>query len=97
MVSENDSATDHSPLVARADSSPNRGFHAPRHVNQVMQFNSNLYPFRVSTRVILDDAKTREAVEVAQEAEKKILEVVPNIMHVSVQLQLGRSMPEFPQ
>ncbi|KAH6810140.1 Cation efflux family protein [Perilla frutescens var. hirtella] len=43
------------------------------------------------------DTLIREAVEAAKEAEKKILEVVPNIMHVSIQLQLGQPMPEFPQ
>ncbi|KAL0419999.1 UNVERIFIED_CONTAM: Metal tolerance protein C1 [Sesamum radiatum] len=36
----------------------------------------------------------REAVEVAGEAEKKILEIVPNLTHVSIQLRLGRPMPE---
>ncbi|KAL0435852.1 UNVERIFIED_CONTAM: Metal tolerance protein C1 [Sesamum radiatum] len=36
----------------------------------------------------------REAVEVAEEAEKKILEIVPNLTHVSIQLRLGRPMPE---
>ncbi|KAK6115027.1 hypothetical protein DH2020_007296 [Rehmannia glutinosa] len=39
----------------------------------------------------------REAIEVANEAEKKILEVVPDIIHVSIQLRLGRPMPEFQQ
>ncbi|KAL8548584.1 hypothetical protein ACS0TY_007758 [Phlomoides rotata] len=40
------------------------------------------------------DTLMREAVEVAKEAEKKILEVVPSI-HVSVQLRLGRPMPDL--
>ncbi|KAK4418164.1 Metal tolerance protein C1 [Sesamum alatum] len=43
------------------------------------------------------DTLIREAVEVAEEAEKKILEIVPNITHVSIQLRLGRPMPEVQQ
>ncbi|KAK6164746.1 hypothetical protein DH2020_001610 [Rehmannia glutinosa] len=43
------------------------------------------------------DTLIREAIEVANEAEKKILEVVPDIIHVSIQLRLGRPMPEFQQ
>ncbi|PIN02363.1 Mitochondrial Fe2+ transporter MMT1 [Handroanthus impetiginosus] len=43
------------------------------------------------------DMLIREAVKVAEEAEKKILEVLPNVMHVSVQLRLGRPMPELQQ
>ncbi|KAG8389453.1 hypothetical protein BUALT_Bualt02G0231000 [Buddleja alternifolia] len=41
------------------------------------------------------DTLIREAVKVAEEAEKKILEIVPDIIHVSIQLRLGRPMPEF--
>lgn len=41
------------------------------------------------------DTLIRDGVEVAKEAEKKILEVVPNIKHVSIQLRLGRPMPDF--
>lgn len=40
---------------------------------------------------------TREAVEIAKDAEKQILEALTNITHVSIQLQLGQPMPEFPQ
>ncbi|KAL2238958.1 UNVERIFIED_CONTAM: Metal tolerance protein C1 [Sesamum indicum] len=43
------------------------------------------------------DTLIREAVEVAEEAEKKILEIVPNLTHVSIQLRLGRPMPEVQQ
>ncbi|KAI3449519.1 hypothetical protein Pfo_006184 [Paulownia fortunei] len=43
------------------------------------------------------DMLIREAVGVAKKAEKKILEVVPNVIHVSIQLRLGRPMPEFQQ
>ncbi|XP_057782377.1 metal tolerance protein C1 isoform X2 [Salvia miltiorrhiza] len=43
------------------------------------------------------DTSIRDAVEVAKEAEKKILEVVTSIRHVSIQLQLGSPMPNFPQ
>ncbi|XP_075524182.1 metal tolerance protein C1 isoform X3 [Primulina tabacum] len=39
----------------------------------------------------------REAVKVSKEAEKKILEAMPNIMLVSIQLRLGQPMPELQQ
>ncbi|KAL1542660.1 Metal tolerance protein C1 [Salvia divinorum] len=39
------------------------------------------------------DTSIREAMEVAKEAEKKILEAMTSITHVSIQLQLGRPMP----
>ncbi|GFP85633.1 metal tolerance protein c1 [Phtheirospermum japonicum] len=41
------------------------------------------------------DMLIREAVEVAKEAENKILEIVPDIIHVSIQLRLGQPMHEF--
>ncbi|GER24749.1 cation efflux family protein [Striga asiatica] len=41
------------------------------------------------------DSSIREAVELAKEAEKTIVEVVPEVIHVSIQLRLGCSMPEF--
>ncbi|XP_073139346.1 metal tolerance protein 2 [Henckelia pumila] len=39
----------------------------------------------------------REAVKVSEEAEKRILEAMPNIMLVSIQLRLGQPMPELQQ
>ncbi|KAL6500362.1 Metal tolerance protein C1 [Orobanche hederae] len=43
------------------------------------------------------DTLIREAVEVAKEAENVVLEVVPDVIHVSFQLRLGRPMPELQQ
>ncbi|KZV54355.1 hypothetical protein F511_03610 [Dorcoceras hygrometricum] len=43
------------------------------------------------------DLLIRDAVKVAEEAEKKILEAMPNIMLVSIQLRLGQPIPELQQ
>lgn len=40
------------------------------------------------------DLLIRDAIKVAEEAEKLIIEAAPNIVHVCIQLRLGRSMPE---
>lgn len=37
----------------------------------------------------------RDAMEIAEEAEKEILKAAPNIIHVSIQLRLGRPMPQL--
>lgn len=41
------------------------------------------------------DTLIRDSVRVAEEAEKKILEALASITHVSIQLRLGRPMPEY--
>ncbi|KAL7151216.1 hypothetical protein ABFS83_04G016600 [Erythranthe nasuta] len=41
------------------------------------------------------DTLIREGVEVAKEAEEKIMEVLPNIMQVSFHLRLGQPRPDF--
>ncbi|KAF7804827.1 metal tolerance protein 2 [Senna tora] len=41
------------------------------------------------------DMQIRDAMEMAKEAEKEVLKAVPNIMHVSIQLQLGQPIPQF--
>ncbi|KAF3685320.1 Metal tolerance protein C1 [Capsicum annuum] len=40
------------------------------------------------------DLLIRDAVKVAEEAEKLIMEAAPNIVHVCIQLRLGQPMPE---
>ncbi|KAJ8547446.1 hypothetical protein K7X08_011032 [Anisodus acutangulus] len=40
------------------------------------------------------DLLIRDAIKVAEEAEKLIIEAAPNIVHVCIQLRLGRPMPE---
>ncbi|WMV47584.1 hypothetical protein MTR67_040969 [Solanum verrucosum] len=40
------------------------------------------------------DLLIRDAIKVAEEAEKLIIEAAPNIVHVCIQLCLGRSMPD---
>ncbi|KAK4355696.1 hypothetical protein RND71_024667 [Anisodus tanguticus] len=37
---------------------------------------------------------SRDAIKIAEEAEKLIIKAAPNIVHVCIQLRLGRSMPE---
>ncbi|CAN4093105.1 unnamed protein product [Withania somnifera] len=40
------------------------------------------------------DLLIRDAIKVAEEAERLIMEAAPNIVHVCIQLRLGRAMPE---
>ncbi|KAK4732230.1 hypothetical protein R3W88_025218 [Solanum pinnatisectum] len=40
------------------------------------------------------DLLIRDAIKVAEEVEKLIIEATPNVVHVCIQLRLGRSMPE---
>ena len=37
----------------------------------------------------------RNAMEIAEEAEKEILKAVSDVTHVSIQLQLGRPIPQL--
>lgn len=43
------------------------------------------------------DLLIRDAIKIAEEAEKLIIEAAPNIVHVCIQLRLGRPMPELPR
>ncbi|KAI9080419.1 hypothetical protein K1719_037813 [Acacia pycnantha] len=41
------------------------------------------------------DMQIRNAMEIAEEAEKKVLKAVSDVTHVSIQLRLGRSIPQL--
>ncbi|KAL3644791.1 hypothetical protein CASFOL_009971 [Castilleja foliolosa] len=64
------------------------------HQNNTIKFEQMNVEDTVS-KILSSNFSEQEAVEVAKEAENKILEIVPDIIHVSIQLRLGQPIPEF--
>lgn len=59
---------------------------------RIVKFWKIIFPFN---KLFFLSVFCRDAMKVAEEAEKEIMKAAPNVFQVSVKLRLGRPIPEY--